>query len=157
MRIGVTGSNKYEDKRKIKEFLFKFKDQSGIEIVCRGNKDGADKYIKKYSLEFGLDYIPLFNNDLKYPDCLKINHWLEQWYLTYNMLSQFLNSSQVLFVCYEELCDNNFIYRSIIDFIDVNSDHKFDFKLSLKEFDLEYDSELYNKSLNFYNNLKIQI
>ncbi len=121
-----------------------------------------DDFIRKYmSLighsEFGLDYIPLFNNDLKYPDCLEINHWLEQWYLTYNMLSQFLNSSQVLFVCYEELCDNNSIYRSIIDFVDINSDHKFDFKLSLKEFDLEYDSELYNKSLNFYNNLKIQI
>ena len=57
MRIGITGSNEYENKRKIKEFLFKFKDQSAVEIVCRGNKDGADKYIKKYSLEFGLNYI----------------------------------------------------------------------------------------------------
>ena len=57
MVIGVTGSNKYEDKRKIKQFLFKFKDESDIEIVCRGNKDGADKYIKKYALEFGLKYI----------------------------------------------------------------------------------------------------
>ena len=57
MRIGVTGSNEYEHKRKIKEFLFKFKDQAGIEIVCRGNKEGADKYIKKYALEFGLNYV----------------------------------------------------------------------------------------------------
>ena len=57
MRIGVTGSNKYEDKRKIKQFLFKFKNQSGVDVVCRGNKDGADKYIKKYALEFGLNYI----------------------------------------------------------------------------------------------------
>ena len=57
MRIGVTGSNKYEDKRKIKEFLFKLKGQSNVDIICRGNKDGADKYIKKYSLEFGLNYI----------------------------------------------------------------------------------------------------
>lgn len=57
MIIGVTGSNKYEDKRKIKQFLFKFKDQQDVEIVCRGNKDGADRYIKKYALEFGLNYV----------------------------------------------------------------------------------------------------
>ena len=57
LRIGVTGSNVYEDKRKIKEFLFKCKGQSGIDIICRGNKDGADKYVKKYALEFGLNYI----------------------------------------------------------------------------------------------------
>ena len=57
MRIGITGSSKYEDKRKIKEFIFRLKEQLGIEIICRGNKDGADKYVKKYALEFGLDYI----------------------------------------------------------------------------------------------------
>ena len=57
MTIGITGSNKYENKRKIKQFLFKFKDQPKIEIVCRGNRDGADKYVKKYALELGLNYI----------------------------------------------------------------------------------------------------
>ena len=57
MRIGITGSNVYENKRKIKEFLFKLKDKPELEIICRGNKDGADIYIKKYSLEFGLNYI----------------------------------------------------------------------------------------------------
>lgn len=57
MRIGITGSNEYEDKRKIKEFLFKFKGQPNAEVICRGNKDGADKYIKKYALEFGLNYV----------------------------------------------------------------------------------------------------
>ena len=57
MRIGITGSNTYEDKRKIKEFLFRFKNKPDIEIICRGNKDGADKYIKKYALEFNLNYI----------------------------------------------------------------------------------------------------
>ena len=57
MKIGITGSNVYEDKRKIKEFLFKLKNHNNIEIVSRGNKDGADKYIKKYALEFGLNYV----------------------------------------------------------------------------------------------------
>ena len=57
MKIGITGSSTYEDKRKIKEFLFKFKNHDSVEIVTRGTKDGADKYIKKYALEFGLNYI----------------------------------------------------------------------------------------------------
>ena len=57
MKIGITGSNVYEDKRKIKEFIFKLKNQDNIEIISRGNKDGADKYIKKYALEFGLNYV----------------------------------------------------------------------------------------------------
>lgn len=57
MRIGVTGSSKYENKRKIKEFLFKFKEQKGVEVISRGNKDGADKYVKKYALDFGLNYV----------------------------------------------------------------------------------------------------
>ena len=57
MRIGITGSNTYEDKRKIKEFLYRFKNKPDVEIICRGNKDGADKYIKKYALEFSLNYI----------------------------------------------------------------------------------------------------
>jgi len=57
LKIGITGSNKYENKRKIKEFLFKFKDQEDVEVISRGNKDGTDKYVKKYALEFGLNYV----------------------------------------------------------------------------------------------------
>ena len=46
--------------------------------------------------EFGLDYVPQFDNNLNYSDSYNLNHWLEQWYLTYNMLNKFLNYSQVL-------------------------------------------------------------
>ena len=73
------------------------------------------------------------------------------------LLSQFLKSPQVLFVCYEELCKDQLVYRSILDFIDNNLFHEFDFKLSLKEINLEYDSDLYDKCLESYNKLKIQI
>ena len=75
--------------------------------------------------EFGLDYVPQFNNNLNYADSYNLNHWLEQWYLTYNMLNQFLNYSQVLFVCYEELCKNYSTYKTILDFIDINFAHDF--------------------------------
>tara|TARA_R110000851_G_scaffold146822_1_gene286623 strand:+ start:1771 stop:2160 length:390 start_codon:yes stop_codon:yes gene_type:complete len=57
LKLGITGSNVYEDKRKIKEFIFKLKGHDEVEIVSRGNKAGADKYIKKYALDFGINYI----------------------------------------------------------------------------------------------------
>ena len=104
--------------------------------------------------EFGLDYIPQFDNNPKYSNFYDINHWLEQWCLTYNMLSQFLNSSQVLFVCYEELCKNRNVYKSILNFIDIDFINEFNFRLSQKEIKPEYDLELYNECSSIYEKLK---
>ena len=58
MKVGVVGSRRYENKRKIKEFIFKIKNQYGEDtiIVSGGAKQGADKYAKKYALELGLQY-----------------------------------------------------------------------------------------------------
>ena len=58
MKIGIVGSRKYESKRKIKDFIFRIKEKYGedITIVSGGCKDGADKYAKKYAIEFGLQY-----------------------------------------------------------------------------------------------------
>jgi len=58
MRVGIVGSRIYESKKKIKDFIFKLKQQHGEEtiIVSGGCKDGADKYAKKYALELGLQY-----------------------------------------------------------------------------------------------------
>ena len=58
MRIGLVGSRLYENKKKIKDFIFKLKQEHGTDtiIVSGGCKDGADKYIKKYTLEFGMNY-----------------------------------------------------------------------------------------------------
>ncbi len=56
--IGLTGSKTYENKIKIKTFIFKLKEKtdSTIEIVGLGDRNGADKHIKKYALEFGYTY-----------------------------------------------------------------------------------------------------
>ena len=56
--LGLCGSKTIEHKAKIKMFIFKLKEQtdSHITIVGMGDRDGADKYIKKYALEFGYDY-----------------------------------------------------------------------------------------------------
>ncbi len=121
-----------------------------------------DDFVRQYmSLirhsEFGLDYMPYFESDLKYSYFDNINHWLEQWFLTYNMLGQFLNNPQVLFVCYEELCNNNSVFESILNFVEINLNHEYDFRLSLKSINLNYDKELYNECLRLYDNLKIQM
>ena len=57
-KIAIIGSRCYTNKRKIREFIFKLKDQVGekLEVVSGGAKEGADKYAKKYALEFGLKY-----------------------------------------------------------------------------------------------------
>jgi hypothetical protein len=58
VRIGITGDSLYEDRHKIKEFIFNLKNKitDEIEIVSLGELNGADKHIKKYSLELGYHY-----------------------------------------------------------------------------------------------------
>ena len=58
MKVAIVGSRRYENKRKIKEFIFKLKEEYGTDtiIVSGGCKTGADKYAKKYALELGLQY-----------------------------------------------------------------------------------------------------
>ena len=58
MKVAIIGSRRYENKRKIKEFIFKIKNEYGenTTIVSGGCKQGADRYAKKYALELGLQY-----------------------------------------------------------------------------------------------------
>ena len=58
MKVAIVGSRRYENKKKIKDFVFKLKEQYGEKtiIVSGGCKMGADKYAKKYALELGLQY-----------------------------------------------------------------------------------------------------
>ena len=58
LRVGIVGSRKYENRKKIKDFIFKLKNEKGTDtiIVSGGCKTGADRYAKKYALELGLQY-----------------------------------------------------------------------------------------------------
>ena len=58
MKGAIVGSRRYENKKKIKDFVFKLKQQYGDDtiIVSGGCKQGADRYAKKYALELGLQY-----------------------------------------------------------------------------------------------------
>jgi hypothetical protein len=54
--VGVTGAQTYENKRKIRDFLFLLKKEENVKVVSLGDVNGADKYVKKYALELGLQY-----------------------------------------------------------------------------------------------------
>ena len=58
-RIGIVGARTYTNKRKIKEFVFKLKQQFGdkVEIISGGQPKGADGYAKKFALEFDMKYV----------------------------------------------------------------------------------------------------
>ena len=58
MKIGIVGARIYENKKKIKDFIFKLVKEHGddLVIISGGCKDGADKYAKKYALELGAQY-----------------------------------------------------------------------------------------------------
>ena len=58
MKVAIIGSRMYENTRKIKEALFQLKQKFGedLMIISGGAKDGADKFARKYALEFGIKY-----------------------------------------------------------------------------------------------------
>ena len=58
-RVGIVGSREYTNRRKIKEFVYKLKEQfqDKVEVVSGGQKLGADGFAKKFALEFDLDYV----------------------------------------------------------------------------------------------------
>ena len=58
IKIAIIGSRTYENKKKIKEMIFKLKNTFGenLEIISGGAQQGADKYAKKYAIEFGVTY-----------------------------------------------------------------------------------------------------
>tara|TARA_R100001510_G_C7620932_1_gene181861 strand:- start:305 stop:703 length:399 start_codon:yes stop_codon:yes gene_type:complete len=58
MKIGVIGNSRYENKRRIKKVIFDLKNRFGDKLIVAtlGNRNGAEKYVKKYVLEMGMQY-----------------------------------------------------------------------------------------------------
>ena len=58
MNIALIGSPNYENVRDIREFIFKIKNRFGdnCNIITRGNKNGCERYVKKYAIDFGMRY-----------------------------------------------------------------------------------------------------
>ena len=58
MKVAIIGSRYYENTRKIKEALFQLKQKFGdkLIVISGGAQYGADKFARKYALEFGINY-----------------------------------------------------------------------------------------------------
>lgn len=66
VKIGITGSRRWENKLKIKNLIFKLKNkyQNDITIVSGGTAEGVDAFVKKFSLEFSVDYAEVRPNHM---------------------------------------------------------------------------------------------
>ena len=58
MKVAIIGSRYYENTRKIKEALFQLIQKFGdkLIVISGGAQYGADKFARKYALEFGINY-----------------------------------------------------------------------------------------------------
>lgn len=58
-RVGLVGSERYENRIEIKDLVFKLKNLYGdsLILVTRGNQNGVEKWVKKWALEMGIKYI----------------------------------------------------------------------------------------------------
>ena len=58
MKVAIIGSRDYQNVRKVKDTLFQLKQKfdNKLIIISGGAKYGADKFARKYALEFGIKY-----------------------------------------------------------------------------------------------------
>ncbi len=118
-----------------------------------------DNFISKYMkwighTEFGPNYIPIHNQNLIFNNDLEINHWIEQWYLTYKNAFQLLkNNHNLNFICYEKLCSTKDYWFQIQKKVQIEEPYDFEFKESKKDISLNTDKELREKALSLYSDL----
>ena len=58
MKVAIIGSREYENSRKIKDTLTELKKRFGdkLIVISGGAQYGADKFARKFALEFGIRY-----------------------------------------------------------------------------------------------------
>jgi len=118
-----------------------------------------DKFVSNYMkwighTEFGPNYIPIHNKNLSFKNDLDINHWLEQWYRTYqNCYEMLKNKGNIYFICYEKLCSSKEYWIDILDLLDIRKTYTFEFKESRKDISLTFDDGTSNKGLSLYTEL----
>ena len=122
-----------------------------------------DSFISKYMkwighTEFGPNYVPIHNQGINFNNYLDINHWIEQWCLTYgDALKFFKNNHNVYFISYEKLCSNSDYWFTIQKIVEIEKPFDFEFKESKKIISLNIDQELRKKALSLYSDLNFLI
>ena len=96
--------------------------------------------------EFGPNYIPIHNQNLNFHNDLEINHWVEQWFLTYCSALQLLENRQnVYFISYEKLCSIKDYWYQIqeiakIEQIFTSEDKNFTYAPNFKDLKISKDA-----------------
>ena len=118
-----------------------------------------DKFISKYMkwighTEFGPNYIPIQNKNLNFDNSLEINHWIEQWYLTYSdAFLSLKNKKNVHFISYEKLCLKKDYWFQIQKLVNIEKPYYFEFKESIKDISCDIDKGLKEKAMSLYFDL----
>ena len=104
--------------------------------------------------EFGPNYIPIYNLNLNFQNDLEINHWIEQWYLTYsNSFKSLKNKKNIYFISYEKLCSTKDYWFQIQKLANIENPYDFEFKESKKDVLCNINEGLKEKALTLYFDL----
>ena len=105
--------------------------------------------------EFGPNYIPIHNESLTFIDHMHINHWLEQWFLTYqDCYDNLKDQSNIYFLCYEQLCSSKDCWFDIVRLLKISKEIDVKFKESQKEIVDQIDCGISAKGLSLYSELR---
>ena len=91
-----------------------------------------DKFIGDYMKftghsEFGPNYSRMCNHNLIYKNDLEVNHWIEQWIKVYkHCIETSAHNQNVLFICYEKLCNKKKYWSEILKNLKIKKDHDFE-------------------------------
>ena len=119
-----------------------------------------DRFVSDYMrwighTEFGPNYIPIYNKNLTFDDYMDINHWLEQWLLTYqNCHEKFKDTKNIYFICYEKICSSKDYWLDVSNLVCIENKVDFKFIESQKEVTPEIDNRLSGKGLSLYSELQ---
>ena len=106
--------------------------------------------------EFGQGYEPIISFNLKNQNDMHLNHWLEQWYLSYKQVSELpIERESFALICYESLCDDPVVWKKIKELIDVDPNVAFEFRQSKKIIDEDFDEGLLKRCNDLYEDLKV--
>jgi len=123
------------------------------------NNSKKDRFISNYMrwighTEFGPNYIPIHQKDLTYKNDMDINHWIEQWYLSYmNCYKTLEFKDNVRFISYEELCSSKEYWFDILKMLKIERTYNYEFKESQKDIHIKVDKNIANKALSLYMDL----
>ena len=107
----------------------------------------TDKFIAKYMkwighFEFGPHYTPHVQ-EYKKRNLYSLDHWLEQWFLSYSrILAELKNKNNFFFVSYEKLCSSSKVWKKIKNVLEIDEGLSADFKESHANIAENYDQKL---------------